>query len=406
MDNDKLIVISLSQVELPTFTETRGNTEWIKYGSDNAFPLKLQDLANRSALHNAILSSKVDNVCGNGLTYEKEKDKKTDTFLEYANPYETLNDIMRKVVYDYVLYGGYALNVIWSKDRKSIAEVYHIDFAKIRSGKMNAEGIVTEYYFCRDWNNYRKTEYTPVMIPAFDVKNKAASQLMYVKEYRPGLEYYPLPSYVGALAYIEVDSEISNFHLAHIKNGMTPSVMISFTNGTPSEEERRKIKKQLQEQYNGTDNAGKIIVTFTEDETKVPKIQTLTPSQLDKQFIQLQDTVLQNILSGHKVTSPLLVGIKTEGQLGGANELATSWELYFNTVIKPMQDIVLRSINKIGNINGAQPLDIVSKQPISFNWSESILANILTKDEMRDMIGLESLPVEPIVSPELPQNNQ
>lgn len=399
MNKDNLIVVNLSQIELPVMTEVRNNVDWVKFGENNDWPLKLQDYANRSALHNAIISGKVDHICGEGLTYEKNKDKKTDNFLMYANPNETMDEVFRKLVYDYVLYGGYALNVIWSKDRKSIAEVYHIDFAKIRSGKKNEKEMVTEYYYSKDWKNYRKSENTPIVIPAFDVKSKEASQLIYYFDYRPGLDYYPLPSYVGAMSYIEIDVEISNFHLAHIKNGMSPNVMISFVNGIPTEEERKKIEKQIKEKYGTTDNAGKFILTFSDDSTRVPQVTTLTPSQLDKQFLQLQDTVLQNILSGHKVTSPMLVGIKEAGQLGGNNEILTSWELYFNNVITPMQQAVLKTMNKIGAINGTQELDINNKQPIKNSWSEGVLANILTRNELREVAGYE--PIEEPVIPEV-----
>jgi hypothetical protein len=393
-----LVVVNLSQVELPTFTESKYQ-DWIKYGADNDFPFKLQDLANRSALHNAILSSKVDNICGNGFTYDKKKDNKTDLFLENINPNETANDVLRKVTYDYELYGGYALNVIWSRDHKTISEVYHIDFAKIRCGKLDEKGQVQTYFYSKDWCNYRKAENEPKQIAAFNTKTKEPSQLIYVKEYRPGMDYYPVPCYVGALAYIEIDVEIANFHLAHIKNGMTPSIMINFNNGIPTDEEQTTIERQITRKYNGTDNAGKLILSFSEDKDKSPTVTTLTPSQLDKQFIQLQSTVLQNILSGHKVVSPLLVGIKTEGQLGGNAELETAYNIYSKTIIQPAQNIILKSFNQIGTINGLQELSIIPTAPIEFTWSENVLATILTKDEMRERIGLE-----PLVNV-LPENN-
>lgn len=388
-----VINVNLSQVDLPTFNEQR-NLDWVKYGSDNLFPNKLQELSNRSALHNAIISSKVDNACGIGVTYSDEEHKKTEMFIASVNGLESLEDFIRKISYDYILYGGYAINVIWSKDHKSIAEIHHIDFSKIRCGKQNERGEIETYWYSKDWANYRKSEYEPQEIPAFSFdikKRKAASQLMYVKEYRPGADYYPLPSYVGALAYIEIDTEIANFHLAHIKNGMQPSIMINFNNGIPTTEERKKIERQIESKYNGTDNAGKFILTFSDDKDKAPTVTTLTPSQLDKQFIQLQDTVLQNILSGHKVVSPMIVGIKTEGQLGGANELENAFNIYTNTVIRPIQEIVLRSINTITRINGLMEISIIPSTPVEFSFSEGVLTTIMTKNEMREKIGLPKI---------------
>lgn len=388
-------IIKMAQVELPKFEEPRYN-DWVNYGSDNLFPVKLIDLANRSALHNAIVSSKVDHTCGGGFTYEKKKDSKTDKFIENPNPNESLEDVYRKITYDLVLFGGYCLNIILSKDKKSIAEIYHVPFNNIRCGKADKTGFIDTYYYSRDWANYKKEGNEPEAIKAYKDGSKEASQLIYVKEYMPGVMYYPLPSYVGAMAYIEIDTEIANFHLAHIKNGMTPSIMINFNNGIPSPDERKKIEKQLARKYQGSDNAGNFILSFSEDKTKAPDVITLSPSQLDKQFIQLQDTVLQNILSGHKVTSPLLVGIKTEGQLGGTTELMNAYQIYTNTVIVPLQNLLMRTIDKITQINGLQELEIIKINPVEFTWEEGTLAQIMTKTEMRERIGLD-----PIETPQL-----
>lgn len=397
MDNTKnnLIVVNLSQVKLPTFTESR-YLDWIKYGDDNEFPNKLQDLANRSALHNAIISSKISNTCGEGFKTDGEIDKNTQLFIDNPNPDEDLETLYNKIVNDYVLYGGYALNVIWSRDRKSISEVYHIDFAKIRCMKQNDKNKITTYLYSKDWSNYRKAENTPLEIPAFDIKTKEPSQLIYVKQYRPGFDYYPVPSYVGALSYIEIDTEIANFHLSHIKNGMTPNIILNFNNGIPSDDERKTIEKQINQKYTGTDNAGKFILTFSEDKDKAPTVTTLSPSQLDKQFIALEASVLQNILSGHKIISPMLVGIKTEGQLGGGNELDNAFTLFQNSVIKPLQKNTLNVINKICKINGLQELNIIPVAPLEFSWSENVLQTIMTINEMREKIGLDPMEVKDI----------
>lgn len=391
MEN-KQIFIEMAQVKLPSFKETRvQNQDWIKYGDDNLFPISLQDMLNRSALHNAIVSSKVDYSCGKGLTYEKNKDKKTDLFLDFVNANESMKTVFRKLVFDYIVYGGYAINVILSRDKKNIAEIYHIDFAKLRSGKKNTDRIVEQYYFSNDWANYRKAENYPTKIPAYNPKSKESSQLIYINEYRPGCEYYPLPSYVAAIAYIETDAEIANFHLANIKNGMNPSLMITLMNGEPTEEDKQVVKAQFDRKYTGTDNAGKIIVNFANSKDTAPVIQTMSPSAMDRQFIQLQSTVLQNILSGHKVVSPMLVGIKTEGQLGGANELDTAYNIYYKTIIEPIQSNVLETINRIMNINGMQELQVIPADVISFSWSEAILKEIMSVNELREKVGLEPI---------------
>lgn len=396
MSEKELISVALSKIKLPDYKETRYTGKpWVRYGDNNLFPIFLQELANKSALHNAIISSKVDYSYAKGLEYtntyneSKGADLSTVLFINHPNPYEDLNSIYRKCLYDYIMYGGFALNIIWAKDREHIAEVYHIDFAKIRCGEKDERERVNTYYYCEDWSNTRRYGYKEVC--AYNSSVKQGSQLLYVKEYRPGTFYYPLPSYVGALNYISIDCEISNFHLAHILNGMSPNYMVSFCNGIPTDEERRRIKQQFIDEFTGSDNAGKFFLTFSEDKERIPQLTPISADNLDEQFLQLQDTVLQNVLSGHKVVSPMLCGIKTEGQLGGNTELQTSFEIFNQTVIKPIQKEVVGALNRIltqtFHWNGTEVV-ATDATPVSFTWSESVMSQILTPDEMREKIGL------------------
>lgn len=398
MENN-ILSLALEKIHLPDYQEkTYGGKPYVRYGADNLFPVLLQELTNKSALHNAIISSKVDYCfaegvkCENTCHPEQTPELSTVLFVNHPNPFESLNDIYRKCLYDYIVYGGFALNVIWANDNQHIAEMYHTDFAKVRCGMKDEREQVNEYYYCDDWKNVQRVGYKP--IPAFNINKRNGSQLLYVKEYRPGTFYYPLPAYIGALNYCAIDAEISNFHLAHIVNGMSPNIMISFCNGIPTDEERAKIKRNLVEEFTGSDNAGKFFITFSEDKDKTPVVTPISADNLDEQFIQLQATVLQNILSGHKIVSPMLVGIKTEGQLGGNSELQTSFEIFNNTVIKPIQKFVVDAFNRIIrltiNYNGTE-LAYTDVKPISFTWSEGVMQNILTTDEMRDQVGLEPM---------------
>lgn len=384
-------ILKLANNDLPVFREERYQ-DWIKYGSDNRFPDKLIDLVGKSALHGAIVSSKVSATKGLGLEYEGEPDPKTDAFLKEANDNETLNEVFAKATFDLVLFGGYALEVILSKDKKSIAQVNHIDFSKLRCTKSDADNNINDYLYSKDWSRARQSEYAPKSIPAYTIGSKEPRQLIYFKDYRPGLEYYPLPAYIGALSYIETDVEIANFHLSNIKNGMAPSVMINFPNGVPNEEERKIHKRDFERQFTGSDKAGKVIISYSDDKDRAPIVNPISVSQLDKQFNLLQTQVLDNILAGHKIVSPLLVGLRGGGGLGSnASEIESAFELYNNQVINPLKEQLLKSFNKIMIINGMQELDVISTAPISFTFSEDILLQILSTDEMRAKIGYEPL---------------
>lgn len=389
----KIVSLQLQQVSLPVFEEklTTGRP-WVRYGNDNLFPQFLQMLANKSALHGAIVQSKVDYAFGKGLdTTDVKNETLVEHFVNHPNGGESLNDIYKKCIFDYVVYGAFALNPIWSDDGTEIAQLYHCGIDKLRSGYKDEYGRVNEWYYSDNW--LKSGANKVAKIASYSPLERNGSQILYVKDYNPSATYYALPSYVGALNSIATDTEITNFHLANIRNGMSPSKMITFTDGEPSEEEEAVIKRQLTDLYTGSDNGGKFMLAFVNDPEHAPKVDTIGGDDLDEQFMQLEDSVLQQILSGHRVTSPLLVGIRSEGGGLGSNtdEIYTAYTLFYNTVIKPIQDKVLGVLNEMLRYahkwNGGL-LKPTSNNPIDFTFSESTLLQIMTKDELRARIGL------------------
>ena len=386
MSNSNILVVNMAQIEAPKVKETPGK-DWLSFGDNNLFPQELIDYCNTSALHNAIIQSKTEQAFGNGLSYEgKEGDLPTDEFINQANPTESLNDVLLKAIKDYNIHGGFALNIVWGSGFKKISEIYHVDFSRIRVGKLDERGNPDKYYYCTDWASQRKAGVKEI-IP-FNQKDKSdASQLIYFKPYQPGLSGYPLPNYMGALTYIAIDGEVANLHLSNLKNGMIPSVLINFSNGEPTEDEQKTIEKKIKSKFTGTDNAGKFVLTFSLDKEHSPDVIPLTTNDIDKQYIQLNNMVLQNILSGHRITSPLLVGIKTEGQLGGNNELYTAYRIHISTVIEPIKKSVMSVINELGKVNNIQELFLLPNDPIEFTLSENVLEKILTEEELRSLVG-------------------
>ena len=390
-------VYNFAQIELPKSVIKPNET----YYNNIEFTKLLINLANNSALHNAILSSKKIAITGGGFEYD-EKDTKTVDYVNKCNEYETLEEVFAKLVYDYIQFGAFFCSLIKTKDKKT--NIYHIPFEKMNMGKKNEKGKVEFYYYSEDWSKCRQAQYTPVAIPAYDPASKEPEQVLCVMEYRPGSEV-PMPSYLGALSSIKTDAEISNFHLANIENGMASSAVINFTNGIPTPEERRQVENTFKEKFTGSDAAGKFIFTFSEDKERIPIISTITPADLDKQFIELRNSVLQNVLSGHKVTSPLLVGIRDgNGGLGSnSNELLTAYQLYDNTVLKPLIKIMQGFIDLVVELNMLSEITIKTVAPIEFTFSENVLTQIMTKDELRAKINL--IPLTPVVTitPTTPQ---
>ena len=345
----------------------RKNQFYISFGNDNGFPNKLIDLMNYSSIHGTCVNATVDSIIGNGLTSNMPE---TLDFANYEK--ESWNDILKKVAKDLKLFGGFALEIIWSKDRTAIAEVYHIDFSYLRAKEKNFRGKIPGYYIWDEWNGInsyvnQSLEDIP-FLPSFnpDKRVEEPSQIYTFQSYRPGMRYYPVPDYIGALKVIELDAQVDNFHLNNITNGVVPSLAITtFTNA--NEEEREAIEIMLRNQYGGTENAGSLIYMDVDSPENAPVITPIQSNGTDEYYTSINDLVTQKILTAHRITSPMMLGIKTEGQLGGRQEVQDAYLLFTNTVIKPFQQIILDCFDEILKYNfgndytlGIQQLNLYS----------------------------------------------
>lgn len=323
----------------------RKNKDFVSFGQYNSFPQELIELYNNSSIHNTCVNAIVDGIIGEGLTANPE------FVLDVANSTgESWNDLLKKVALDYKLYGGFSLEVIWNKGRTKVAEVYHIDFSWLRAKEKNYRGQIPGYFISDEWaTNYRfgggygnvSTNDLPYL-PIYNPRTAVAEpkQLLVYRPYRPGMSYYPLPDYVGALRVIDLDQEVDNFHINNIKNGLSPSLAITtFTNA--NEDEREAIERMLQLQYAGTSNAGSLLYLDVDSPENAPQITPINSNGSDDYYIAINDMVTQKILTAHRITSPMILGIKTEGQLGGREEVIDAYLLLINTVIRPFQQDIL-----------------------------------------------------------------
>jgi hypothetical protein len=375
-----IIVLKFADAKIPVFKESR-NKDYIKYGDKNNYPEYLTYLFNKSAKHNAILTGKAFYVFGNGY----ENGNFTINRLG-----ESLNDISKKAILDIEVYGGFRFEIIYNA-LGQIAEIYHVDYSTIRKGKDGG------YFYKECWNvadSYGSvrdnTQETEEFIPAFNPGSPSTSQIYAYDEYRPMVRFYPLPSYIGCNNYIETDIEISKYYLSAIRNGMMPSKMIQFFKGDPSEDKKREIEARFGKKFAGSENAGKFILVFNDSNaSKSVEISDLSASEVDKQFVELNKTCQQEIFSGHLVTSPLLFGIKTEGQLGGTTELYTAYSIFQNTYAVPKSKSFDKEINyllsysKFKDVYNLQPTD-----PIGIQFDVKDVINSLPKAFVFDKLNI------------------
>jgi hypothetical protein len=388
---DNLVILSFAEAKQPEYREKKGQG-YIEFGERNDYPNYLLSLYNKSAKHNAIVRGKVNYITGNGWA-TKEPDANAEAFIQKPNKYETLTDLTRKVSIDIELFGGAYLEVIWSKVGERIASLSHIDYTKIRSNKDN-----TQFWYKNNWQD-RKEEVE--VIAAYNTGNKVGKQILYIKEYRPGLDTYALPAYMGALNYIESDVEVSRHVLGNAQTGFSASKLITLPNGEPSPDEKRNIERRFTDRFSGSDGK-KFILSFVQDAAKKPVIDDLGASDLTKEdFNQVDKMIQQNIFAGHQITTPSLFGVLVEGSLGTRSEIRDGYEVFKNTYVNDKQQFLESIFNKLAKINGVtSDLYIKPVEPISFEFSEAIIAANAPKEWILEKIGIDPSQYENVVTPE------
>lgn len=408
MDNNlyEVINLKLQAHKTPVFKEEKSK-EWIIYGADkeggyyNNYPAYLLYLYNRSSKHNAFINGKVLYICGAGVGFDSEGLTLQDIamandFINKENSnFDTLKDIVKKCVLDKKLFGGYYLEIIWNKAGTSF-ETLHFPYNNLRKAK-DADG----YWYSKDWSKQKqsKEETGLEYIDLFDPEKPSARQIFVSKEYRPDLDAYPLPDYVASTVYAEVDVELSNYRLNAIKSGFNAGTILNFANGRPTQEERETIEAKLKEKFTSTDRANSLLITFSQSENSKPTIEHLTPQNVDEQLNGLNDQVIQELIIGHHIPNPLLVGIKTAGELGTKDQINDSYELYKNTYIIPNQKEIEKDFNYLLKLKGfTNRIYLKELDPIEDQLPIEEKIKVMTPEEIREMYGLPPIDINTTAS--------
>jgi len=376
MSKYKFIELKFDQAQQPKFTENR-TKGFVEFGLLNNYPEYILSLYNESPKHGAIVRGKAGYILGKGFADDAGK-------LKANEQGETWNEIAEKAILDDEIHAGYYLQIVYNKLGK-IASVFHIPFKNCRISVCGAK-----IYVKKDWNDNKEKvrEY-----PVFDPSTPNETQIFVYKQYNPQAQYYPIPGYQQALNYIESDVQIGRHILGNANQGFVGSTLINLNNGNPPDEDaKEEIEKAVLKKFTGADGR-RTVIMFNNSKENSADIVPLGQSILTKEdFTNINNLVQQEIFAGHQITSPSLFGIKTEGQLGGRNEIREAYEIFNNTYVAKRQMIHDMNFTWLKSYT-AQPIEmvIVPVEPLGFEFSEAIISQNLSKDEIRELMGKEPL---------------
>jgi len=335
-----IITIKMDVNQLPTYKiDTAG--EFVKWGKDNNFPKELLNSYNNHPEHAAILKGKARYLSGLKIVPSQDLPQ-VQQFLAKANRFDSWYELRKKCDSDKAIYGGFACQVTTNLIGQPI-EFYHLDMGKIRLSADNC-GV----WYSEDWtakSYHLKKTYFPFYKEGF-----IGASIYYSKDFTPSLNeldgLYPSPDYSSVLLDINTDIEISNFFHSLVKNGFSAGHIITFFSGKLTPEVKEDIKERFQEKHQGTQNAGKVVLSFTNPDGKGAEVVNVTPTGLADQYEALNKRNQQKIITGHNVPG-VLFKIKTEGTLGDRNELDLAHELFINEYAKIEQVAFNKFIDKM-----------------------------------------------------------
>jgi len=354
-------IVNLSAYTSPVIQENKKN-DFIEYGSDNNYFQYLIDRYLYSATNGAIITGVANMIYGKGLD-ALDSNKKPN---EYAQMKSIIKDSdLKKIALERKLLGMAAMQVVMEK--KQVKQVLHFPMQTLRAEKCNDKGQIEAWYYHNDWKNKKPTEQIR-KIPAFGFGNGNEVEIYVIKPYVSGFDYYSPIDYSGALPYALLEENIADYQINDCQNGFSGTKVINFNAGIPTEEMRDKIKRDVLSKLTGA-RGEKVIVAFNQNAESKTTVEDLPLNDAPAHYEYLSKECFEKLIVGHRVTSPMLLGIRTgDGGLGNnADEIKTATLLFDNIVIKPYQLEIIEALDVILAINNISlKLYFKTIQPLEF----------------------------------------
>lgn len=326
----------------PIYTYVKkGEYHFLSWGGDNLYPVYVLELYNNfgSSLNKAIINKKTKLTTGFGIK------KIIDPLLEQWSKKNRIEHLLRYIGKDFEIYNGFCMEVIWNREGTSF-DLGYVPVHTIRIGLKETEDEPDYYWYSSDWANIKKDDHKPEYIKKYDPSDRTGRQLLYYIEPNPShTNLYPIPNYSTAINWIDLDYQISVFHINQVRQGFSPSFILNFSTGIPTQDEQNQFYREFQRNYKGASNSGKIIITYSDGGDQKPELIPIQLSDSDERFLMLADQVKEQITQAHEFPQQLVSFVP--GKLGSTDErkeLMAEVQVYYTT---PRQEQLEYAINNV-----------------------------------------------------------
>ena len=388
---DNLHIVNLASYNRPQISEDK-NREWVNYGEDNDYYTYLIKLYTESTTNNAIINGVTNMIYGKGLD-ALDSSRKTN---EYAAMRSIFSDgCLRKVTLDLKLLGEGSFQVLYKNGK--VVKSEHFPRQTLRAERCNKDGEIEAYYYFHDWANVKRSD-KPKRIANFGFGNGKEPEIKIIKRYVSGYDYYCPVDYQGGLAYAELESEVADYLINDVQNGFSGTKICNFNNGIPDQEKQIQVKNDVMRKLTGS-RGEKVIIAFNNNAESKTTVDDIPLNDAPQHYEYLSNECSSKLIVAHRVTSPLLLGIRTENNGLGSNadEIKTAALLFDNITIKPYQDLITECIDDVLAVNGISlKLYFKTLQPLAFIDTDNAITDESREQEtgVKDEYSLSSQVVD------------
>ena len=373
---DNLHIVNLASYNRPKITEDK-KRQWVNYGEDNDYYSYLIDLYTNSTTNNAIINGVSQMIYGKGVD-ALNSSSKPDEYAALRSIFS--NECLRKISLDLKLLGEASFQVLY-KDGE-VVKSEHFPRQTLRAEKCNEDGDIEAYYYFHDWSKLKPND-KPLRIASFGFGNGKESEIKIIKRYVSGYDYYAPVDYQGGLAYAELENEISDYLINDVQNGFSGTKVVNFNNGVPDREKQLQIKSDVMHKLSGA-RGEKVIIAFNNNAESKTTIDDVPLNDAPAHYEYLSNECTGKLMVSHRITSPLLLGIRdgNSGLGNNADEIKTASLLFNNVTIKPYQDLITDAMDDILAVNGISlKLYFKTSQPLEFIETDNAITDEAREQE-------------------------
>lgn len=359
--NTEFLSFSLDAVEIPEFVERQiSGKDWYAWGKDNKLPYYFYDLYSKSSLMQSIVNTTVNFIVGNSIES-----------LIKPNEDETWEDLVRNLALDYMLYGGFAIQVFYNK----AAQIKQLGWLDMRKCRTDEEHL--KVYYSKEF----ATKASPSKVLDFPVWKKGeeyrntSAVYLYTGSKR---SVYPTPRYSGSIMDIETSIRISNYHLNAIRNNFNGNFVLNFNNGQPTDDVKKELERKVQEKFCGDSNAGSFLLVFNDSKENGVSVERIADDATDKKYEQLRDQTITSIFTGFSAPQQLF-GYALTGNVFNKSEYQEAFDLYQRLQVLPVQNLFTRVFENIYSQENV--IEFIPFELTSEDNDENVDENIKTNPE-------------------------